>query len=153
VDKLRSTVLAAILISVLAGCATREPSPQEIQSKRFEIRPDMAVVYLYRDRLDFSRAPASLMLDRQGLGSTYEGTYYRLELAPGRHRIAGFAGDAGAFEFTAEPGRLYFLKHAVSRFMGFDQSYFFPVSEAQGRNAVLQYEYLGIHDGRLEHGT
>ena len=27
--------------------------------------------------------------------------------------------------------------------MGFDQSFFFPVSEAQGRNAVLQYEYLG----------
>jgi len=128
---------------MLAGCATREPGPQEIRSKKFEAIPDKAVVYIYRDRLDFSRAPVSLMLDGQGLGSIYAGTYYRLELAPGGHRIAGFAGDAGVFEFAAAPGRLYFLKHSVTRITGFDQSFFFPVGEEQGRNAVLQYEYLG----------
>ncbi len=132
-----------LLLLLLAGCATREPGPQELQSKRFETTPGKAVVYLFRDRLDFSRAPVSLMLDGQGLGGTYAGTYYRLELAPGRHRVAGFADDSGAFEFTVAAGRLYFFRHSVSRFMGFDRSAFFPVDETQGRYAVLQYEYLG----------
>lgn len=140
---MRSAICATLLVCIISGCATREPGPQELQSKRFETKPDKAVVYLYRDRLDFSRAPVSLMLDGQGLGGVYAGTYYRLELAPGRHRVAGFAGDSGAFEFTAESGRLYFLRHSVSRLMGFERSVFFPVNETQGRAAVMQYEYLG----------
>ena len=70
----RSTIFAGLLLCLLASCATREPSPQEIQSKRFATMPDKAVVYLYRDRLDFSRAPASLRLDGQGLGATYAAT-------------------------------------------------------------------------------
>lgn len=129
---------------MLAGCATREPSPEELRSKRFEALPDKAVVYLYRDRPDFVDRPASLTLDGLGVGSTHPGTYYRLELAPGRHRIAGFAGDAGIFEFNAAAGKLYFVRHIVSRLLVFDQSLFYLVSEEQGRNAVLRYEMLGV---------
>jgi hypothetical protein len=144
--KYRSVTSAVvILLLLLAACATREPSPQELQSKRFETKPDQAVVYLYRDRPDFSRVVASLTLDGQGLGSLYPGTYFRLELAPGRHRVAGFAGDSGMFEFTVEAGRLYFVRHTIGSLIGFDRSVFFPVNEAQGRYAVLQYEYLGNH--------
>jgi len=138
-----TTFLAYLLLLVLAGCATREPSPEELRSKRFEAIPDKAVVYLYRDRLDFTNAPASLTLDGQPLGSTYQGTFFRLELAPGQHRIAGFAGDSGSFVFSAEAGKLYFVLQIVSRFLGFDQSLFYLVSEEQGRDAVLRYEMLG----------
>jgi hypothetical protein len=131
------------LLLLLAGCATREPSPQDLQAKRFEAISDKAVVYLYRDRADFSGAPSGIMLDGQALGSTYLGTYFRLELVPGRHRIAGFAGDAGRFEFDTQPGKLYFVRQTVSRMLGFDQSFFYQVGEDQGRNAVLRSELLG----------
>ena len=141
----RSTATTVFfLVVALAACATREPSPQ-LQSKKFETKPDQAVVYLYRDRPDFSRVVASLTLDGQGLGSLYPGTYFRLEIAPGTHRFAGFAGDSGVFEFTVAAGRLYFVRHTLSSLIGFERSVFFPVNEGQGRYAVLHYEYLGNH--------
>ena len=99
--------LATVLLALaLTACMTREPSPQEIRSKRFETLPDKAVVYLYRDRIDFVDNPASFTLDGAHQGATYRGTYFRLELAPGRHQLAGFAGDTGHFEFAVEAGRL-----------------------------------------------
>ncbi len=130
---------------MLTGCVTRPPSPQDIQAKRFEAIPDKAVVYLYRDLPDFADDPASFTLDGQPQGATYPGTYFRLELASGRHRLAGFAGDAGLFTFDTQPGRLYFVRQTVSRFIspGFFQSYFYLVDEGQGRNAVLRYELMG----------
>jgi hypothetical protein len=142
--KSHATTFGAIaLLLVIASCATRVPDPAELQAKRFETIPDKSAVYLYRDRPDFSSAPASLTLDGQPLGSVYAGTFFRLELAPGRHRIAGYAGDSGVFEFSAEAGKLYFVRQIVSRFLGFDQSLFYVVSAEQGRNAVLRYEMLG----------
>jgi hypothetical protein len=136
-------IISAIFVVLLAGCVAQPPSPQDLQAKRFETIPDKAVVYLYRDRPDFVDNPAGLVLDGQSLGSTYPGTYYRLELAPGRHRIAGFAGDAGVVVFDTQPAKLYFVRHIVSRLLQFDQSFFHFVSEAQGRNSVSRYELLG----------
>ncbi len=124
----------------LAGCVTREPSLQEIKSKRFETVADKAVVYLYRDRPDFIDAAVSFTLDGQHQGASYRGTYYRFELAPGRHRIAGFAGDIGHIEFMTEAGKLYFIRHAVTRLRGIDLSFFQMVPAEYGRPAVLRYE-------------
>lgn len=84
-------------------------------------------------------------MDGQGLGSLYAGTYYRLELAPGTHRIAGYAGDSGVFELAVTAGGLYFVQHTLTRTGGFDRSIFFRVNGAQGRAAVQNYEYLGVH--------
>jgi hypothetical protein len=83
------------------------------------------------------------MLDGQQQGTTYVGTYYRLEIPPGRHRIAGFAGDSGRLDFDTEAGKLYFIRQAVSWFFAFPRSYFQLVSDAQGRNGVYRAQLLG----------
>jgi hypothetical protein len=127
-------------VLALAGCVTREPSPQEIKSKRFDAVPDKAVIYLYRDRVDFVDSPASFTLDTQHQGASYRGTYFRFELAPGRHRLAGFAADIGHFEFDVQAGKLYFIRHSVTRMGRFDLSFFQMVAPEYGRQAVLQYE-------------
>ncbi len=128
------------LALALSGCVTREPTPQDLQAKRFEALPEKAVVYLYRDRLDFSNNAVGFTLDGQHQGATYRGTYFRIELAPGRHRLAGFAGDIGHLEFNTERGAIYFIRHSVSSLRGMDFSFFQFVPAEYGRSAVLQYE-------------
>ena len=47
------------------------------------------------------------------MGATYQGTYFRWELPPGRHRIAGYASDTGVITVDLQPGRTYFMQHVV----------------------------------------
>ena len=134
----------ALLFSIiLAGCVQLPPSPQDLQAKRFESVPDKAVIYLVRDIPDFSDRPATITLDDAATITTYPGTYYRWEVAPGVHRIAGFAGDSGVITLDTEPGKVYFVQQRLSLFLRWQQSYFYPVSEGYGRAVVMRSELIG----------
>jgi hypothetical protein len=45
--------------------------------------------------------------------ATLAGTYYRWEVAPGAHRVAGFASASESVTLTTAPGGIYFLEHTV----------------------------------------
>ena len=135
-------LLLAVLF--LAGCAPLPPSPQDLEAKRFEAVSGKAVIYLVRDMPDISREVASVMLDDNLMGSTYPGTYFRWVVAPGRHQIRGFAGDAGAITLDVAPGAIYYVQQSFTRgFTGFGQSFFRPIPETYGRGAVLRGELAG----------
>lgn len=134
-------VLAAAALA-LAACAPLPPSPQDIRAKQFERVPDKAVIYIVRDFPDFSDRAATVSLGDTGTITTYPGTYYRWAVNPGTHRIAGFAGDAGAFTLQVEAGRLYFVRQSLSPSLRFPQSYFHAVSEQYGRTAVGRSELI-----------
>lgn len=134
----------AALALVLASCAGLQPVPglQDVAAKRFDPVTDKAVIYLFRPQLDFVRDGAGVMLDDELLATTYPATYFRLVLAPGRYRLAGFAGDSGVLDLDAQAGRLYFIEQSVVRLMRFARSNFRVVSDAYGRQAVLRCELL-----------
>jgi hypothetical protein len=138
--------LLAFAVLHAAGCAPLPPSPQDLEAKRFEPLPDKGVVYLFRALPDFVDDGAPITVDGMMQATTYPGTYLRLELDPGRHRIAGFASDAGASEFEVQAGEIRFLQQTVIRsFIGPARSQFRPVPDSYGRQAVLQYELVGAH--------
>jgi hypothetical protein len=137
---LRALLLLSI---VLAGCVQLPPSPQDLQAKKFEAVPDKAVIYLVRDFPDHSEQAATIWLGDAAMITTYAGTYFRWEAAPGTHRIAGFGGDTGSITLRTEPGKIYFVQQRVAPFVRFVQSYFQVVSEPQGRAAVMRAVLLG----------
>ena len=96
----------------LAGCAQLPPSPEDIQAKRFETVPDKSIIYVVRTPLD-SDEVSGLTLDGQMTITTYRGSYYRWEVVPGTHRVAGFGSGTEAVTLTTTPGRIYFLEHTV----------------------------------------
>ena len=96
---------ALLLAFSLVACAPLPPSPADLQAKRFEPLPDKGVIYLFRNHPDFSDEGTALTVDGSMQGTTYPGTYMRLELPPGVHLISGFAGDAGAIKVEAVPGK------------------------------------------------
>lgn len=140
---LRRLSLAAAVLWV-AACTQLPPSPQDLQAKRFDPVPDKAVVYLFRDHPDFVDDGAPVTVDGMMQATTYPGTYLRLELEPGRHRIAGFASDAGIIELELQAGHIRFLQQTVIRsFIGPARSHFRLVDNHYGRQAVLRSELVG----------
>ncbi len=133
-------LLVAIL---LAGCAQLPPTPQDIQAKKFETVPDKAVIYLVRDHPDFSDRAATIWLGDAAMITTYPGTYFRWEVAPGTHRITGYGADIGTITLHAEAGRIYYVQQQLSPFLRYPQSYFYLVSEPYGRSAVMRAVLVG----------
>lgn len=134
-------IVAALL---LAGCVPLPPSPQDIEAKQFRPVPDKAVIYLVRDRPDFSNEPASIWLGETATITTYAGTYYRWETAPGQHTISGFGPDGGSFQLATQAGGVYFvLQRYLPAFFAHPQSRFQLMNADDGRAAVLRSELIG----------
>src|SRR5258705_11734134 len=132
-------LLTALL---LAGCAQLPPTPEDIQAKKFERLPDKSVIYVVRTPMDSSHA-SGLALDFREQITTFRGTYYRWEVAPGTHRIAGFGNAIESVTVTTAPGRIYFLEHTV---LGDRRSAFITrlreIDERYGRELVTNSQSL-----------
>lgn len=130
-------VLLIALTMALAGCQQLPLTPEDIQARKFEAVPDKAVIYLVRDSPDFSSIQSQISVGDKLLLKTYPGTYYRWEVPPGTHRIAGYAEDSGTISVQVDRGRIYFVQQRVSG-LRVPSSMFAVVGEPQGRAAVLR---------------
>ena len=137
---LSPALLASLL---LAGCAQLPPSPQDIQAKRFEVAPDKAAIYVVRTPMDSTEA-ASLSLDYGSQITTYRGTYWRWDVAPGPHRVAAYGWGTAEVNVNAQAGKIYFIRHTVMGFWrsGPQQTWLQPLGDSDGRALVAQSEML-----------
>ena len=138
----RRILLAGALLC--AACAQLPPSPAELQAKKFEV-PDggRAAIYIVRDVAGFNDDGATLLLDGTTMITTWPGTFYRWEVAPGTHRIAGYASDSGNISVNVEAARIYFVQQWVAFGMLGPRSRFAQVPPDQGRAAVMRSELIG----------
>jgi hypothetical protein len=139
--RFRFLLIAAILL--FAGCAPLPPMPEDAVAKRFEPLPDRAVIYLVRHRFDRDFI-APVMLDDEMIGSTYQGTYMRIEVPAGMHQLAGFAADSGRIRFDTKAGQIYFVQHTAHGFRSFNSSGFDLVDAAYGRTLVLNGQMTAL---------
>lgn len=137
---MRRILLIALL---LAGCAQLPPTAEDIQAKKFIALPDASVIYVVRAGAD-SDEVSGLSFDDQPPITTFRRTYYRWEVAPGRHRIAGYASASESVTLTTEPGKIYFLKHTVwgTRRSGAQTTWLQQIGEREGRALVLRAQLL-----------
>ena len=126
-----------IVAALLAGCAQLQPTPQDVQAKKFGVLPDKAVIYVVRDSQDFSNVQAQISIGDKLLLKTYPGTYYRWEVPAGKHTITGYGQDIGTISVQAERGRIYFVQQRVTG-MRVASSHFDLVGEPEGRAAVMR---------------
>jgi hypothetical protein len=125
------------LVALLAACAPLAPAPGA-QDVRIEGTPGAAVIYLVRTNPDLSDVAAPVVVNDDMVGATHAGTYIRLELPAGRHRMSGFASDNGSLTLNVERDRIYFIRHTVTssyRSMN-PESSFQMIDEARGRAAM-----------------
>jgi hypothetical protein len=134
-----------IALLLMAGCAAQlPPMPEDATAKRFEPLPDRAVIYLVRHQLDRDYV-AQIVLDDQMIGSTYRGTYMRIELPAGPHQLRGYAGDSGSIKLDTEPGQLYFVEQTTYGYRGsLSGSDFQRIDQARGRTLVMNGQLTAL---------
>ena len=140
---MRHTLWVLSMAALCSSCVQLPPSPADIQAKRFEPIPDKAVIYVVRQPMD-SREPGGLMLENGEQVTTLRGTYWRWEVAPGRHRIMNFGPGHATLELDTQPGRIYFVRHTVigTPRTGPLITALAPISEEQGRRLVTSSELI-----------
>lgn len=132
----KALVILALLVS---GCVQLPPSPADIQAKKFEAVPDKSVIYIVRPPVD-SDHPGVVTIDGVLQVSTFQGTYNRVEVAPGSHLIEGVIPQTLRLVLNTQPGQIYFLRmwiRGTSR-GGPTTAALEPVSPAYGRTLVAQ---------------
>jgi hypothetical protein len=131
---MRSLLIGLVL--VLTGCQQLPLTPEDIQARKFEAVPDKAVIYLVRDDPDLSIVEAPVDLGDAMRLTTFAGTYYRWEVAPGTHRIQSFGGDTGTIQVKAERGKIHFVQQRVAGMRLAPESTFELINESQARAVV-----------------
>jgi hypothetical protein len=143
---LKRSIGILAVIALLAGCAGLDTSAQSRQALRIESTPGMAVIYLVRPKPDLSYVPSTVTLDDRLVGTTYAGTYYRLEVPAGRHRLSGYGGDNNGLTLDVQAGQIYYVYQTVAggwRSPSSLSSFFKLVDERQGRALLARAPYAG----------
>ena len=131
-----------ILALWVAGCTQLPPTAQDIQSKKFEPVPGQAVIYIARSRVD-SPNDGTIMIGNNGMITTYQGTYYRWETAPGAQIIRGYGGYNASVTVQAEAGKIYYVQQTViGGRRGVSSMHLQQVDERSGRQLVSAAQLL-----------
>lgn len=128
---------------LLVGCVQLPPTQVDIRSQKFEAVADKAVIYIVRTPMD-SREGGTIWLGNNAQITTYDRTYYRWEVSPGVHRLAGYAGQSGLVEINAQPGQIYFVRHTVRGTVrsGVQMTDLQRIGDQEGRALVSQARHL-----------
>ncbi|MHB8481290.1 MAG: DUF2846 domain-containing protein [Nitrospiria bacterium] len=114
-------LLLLVLVSGMTKCAPDLFSSLENREGN-QIKPDpnQSIILVYRNLNEGAGIPVVLFLDGKKLGEIPIKTYFRLEVAPGRHVIRSESDDVSILEVFAEKGKIYFIRQKVT--MGFTRS-------------------------------
>lgn len=136
--------IVVVLALAAAGCVQLPPHPKEAEAKQFQAVPDKAVIYVARSHPGPSYS-SPVMLDDMMMGSLYSGTFFRWEVAPGPHRIAGFAADGALLNLNAAAGQVYFVEQIPVGLRSLSFSILRPLDPDSGRRLIAGGALLAAH--------
>ena len=115
-------LLLLVLVFGITQCTPVVFSPLENREGN-QIKPDpnQSVILVYRNLNEGAGVPVVLFLDGKKIGDIPIKTYYRFEVAPGRHIIRSESDDNSILEVIAEKGKIYFVRQKVT--MGFTRDH------------------------------
>lgn len=131
--------LLATAALLLAACtSTPQASPdRDADAKQFTSHPNSAAVYVYRPDFPTGTGEWSdsvLWVNDRLIGSTLPGTYYRVDMRPGRQVLRGDGPDIGRFALDTRSGEIYFVSLNVRA----GTSHFAVVASETGKRELLR---------------
>lgn len=138
-------IIGLILLAVLfASCASvpRASKEHDLKAKTFEVVPDKAVVYIYRNEYFGAALTKMVSLDDKVIGATGAKTYIRVETTQGKHRIN--SNNEDVLEMHMVNGKIYFIRQEIK--MGFvtGGSKLIIMDPGAGRLGVMESTLVGM---------
>ena len=108
--------LVALAGALLGGCASTPEAgrDRDALAKEFLSHPSAATIYVYRSQFNHLDADTVLYVDGRLIGATRPGTFFRLDVQPGRHVLHGTGIDLGEYQLETRPGHVYYVSHEVN---------------------------------------
>jgi hypothetical protein len=133
----RLTCVLGLALAV-TGCATvpLASAEDDARMKSFEVPPDAALVYLYRNEFFGNGVHMDVSLDGYPSGQTVWGTFMVWEVWPGHHRLLSQAENDAELDIVVAPGQRYFVWQEVKMGVLYARSRLHLVSEYEGRKGL-----------------
>ena len=130
-----TTVGSALALCACASVPMARPE-RDLDAKRFEVPPDQALLYVYRDETFGSAIKLTVLVDGQHVGDTAAHTFLLVPIAAGRHQIVSKSENDSSVELTAREGKAYFVWQEVKMGLFAARSELHLVNGKAGRAAV-----------------
>lgn len=133
-------LMCVVTAGVLSGCASVPMSSPEADAsaKRFQPRPGVANIYLYRNETFGAAIAMTVSLDGKVMGRTGPQTFFLWEVPPGRHEVQSHTENLSTLAIDVEAGRSYYVWQEVKMGMWQPGSLLQLMPEAEGRKGVLE---------------
>ncbi|MBI4194940.1 MAG: hypothetical protein HY526_07670 [Betaproteobacteria bacterium] len=128
-------IVLALSLALSAGCAStpQASADRNAEAREFRSHPATAAIYVYRVDLGGAPDDSVLYLDHRLIGATLPGSFFRIDVRPGKHLLHGVAHDAGRLEIEVRPDEIYFVSLSV---IGGHSLFALP-DKARGRDELL----------------
>ncbi|MGY4490045.1 DUF2846 domain-containing protein [Pseudomonas sp. TE3610] len=133
------------LVGALHGCASvpmGDPTA-DAEMKRFGTVPDMSRIYIYRNETMGAAIKMTVTVDGRVVGATAAHTYLVADVPAGAHTIGSDAENLTMLKIHTTPGTNTFVWQEVKMGFGYARSELHRVSEAEGRDGVLDSKLAG----------
>ena len=110
------TLTALLAFTVLtAGCASVKMADegQDAQAKTFQVTPDKANIYVYRNESMGAGVKMPVALNGKPVGQTVAKSYLMLSVPAGSQTLVSSAENDSELKLTAEAGKNYFVWQEV----------------------------------------
>lgn len=128
-------------------------------AKAFQPIQNKSLVYIYREKTELDkRRWFDIQLDQRWVAKPPSGSFFRLEMQPGAHKISTLGDYDSGIQMTVEPGKIYFIAitwKQLEKADGFKRIFYhgqsapllLVVPEAEGRTGVLS---CGLIDSKVK---
>lgn len=133
-------VFTFFLVLSISGCATvplGDPAA-DAKNKTFVASQDTSGIYIYRNESFGAAIHMDVLVDGKPLGQTAAKTYFRVEMAPGRHTVTSISENSDTLAIDTEAGKLYFVWQEVKMGLMYARTKLHLTQENDGEKGVLE---------------
>ena len=144
----RTAFSGALLVLCACASVPMASAERDLAAKKFEVPPDEAHLYVYRDETFGAAIKLPVLVDGRHVGDTAPYTFLLVPVIAGPHVVVSKSEVDSELRFTAENGKAYFVWQEVKFGVFAARSELHIMKGKQGRAAVATCSLIEAPPGQ-----